>query len=161
MKASHRAKRMQRHHKRFGATSLSLTSMMDIFTILVFFLLVNQDIEQQLPGNDSITLPESLADKVPAEALVVMVSRDDIIVQGRPVMKTAMAEQSTEDLLPALRAELVLQRDNRVFADGAANENPALVMGDKEIPYRLLKKIMYTLADAQYTDISLAVLKKE
>lgn len=160
MKSSHRAQRMQRHHKRFGAVALSLTSMMDIFTILVFFLLVNQDIEQQLPGNDAITLPESLADKVPAEALVVMVSRDDIIVQGRPVMKTAAAEQAKDDLLPALRAELVLQRDNRVFVDGA-NENPALVMGDKEIPYRLLKKIMYTLADAQYTDISLAVLKKE
>ncbi len=159
MKASHRSKRMARHHKRFGAVSLSLTSMMDIFTILVFFLLVNQGIEQQLPASDAIKLPESLSEKLPADALVVMVSKDDIIVQGRPVMTASAAEQFKDDLLPALKEELALQRQNRVL--GASDKNPALIMGDREIPYRLLKKIMYTLADAQYTDISLAVLKKE
>lgn len=159
MKASHRAKRMERHHKRFGATSLSLTSMMDIFTILVFFLLVNQGIEQQLPASDAIKLPESLSEKLPADALVVMVSKDDIIVQGRAVMTATAAEQSKDELLPALKAELLLQQQNRVL--GASDKNPALIMGDREIPYRLLKKIMYTLADAQYTDISLAVLKKD
>lgn len=159
MKASHRAKRMERHHKRFGATSLSLTSMMDIFTILVFFLLVNQGIEQQLPASDAIKLPESLSEKLPADALVVMVSKDDIIVQGRAVMTASAAEQSKDELLPALKAELMLQQQNRVL--GASDKNPALIMGDREIPYRLLKKIMYTMADAQYTDISLAVLKKD
>ena len=159
MKASHRSKRMARHHKRFSAGSLSLTSMMDIFTILVFFLLVNQGIEQQLPASDAIKLPESLSEKLPEDALVVMVSKDDIIVQGRPVMTASAAEKIDDDLLPALKEELALQRQNRVL--GASDKNPALIMGDREIPYRLLKKIMYTLADAQYTDISLAVLKKE
>ncbi|NQD38334.1 biopolymer transporter ExbD [Permianibacter sp. IMCC34836] len=161
MKASHRSKRMQRHHKRFKQGSLSLTSMMDVFTILVFFLLVNQGIEQQLPATDSIKLPQSLSEKLPPDALVVMVSKDDIIVQGRAIMKAGAAEKSEDDLLPALKTELMLQQQNRMVAAGADEKNPALIMGDKEIPYRLLKKIMYTLADAQYTDISLAVLKKD
>ncbi len=160
MKGSHRAKRMARHHKRFQGSSLSLTSMMDIFTILVFFLLVNQGIEQQLPASDAIKLPESLAEKLPEDALVVMVSKDDIIVQGRAVMSASAADASKDDLLPALKQELMLQQQNRVLGAGEG-KNPALIMGDREIPYRLLKKIMYTLADAQYTDISLAVLKKE
>lgn len=160
MKTSHRAKRMERHHKRFGAASLSLTSMMDIFTILVFFLLVNQGAETQMPASDSIKLPQSTSEKLPEDALIVMVSKDDIIVQGRPVMKASEAEKNEADLLPPLTAELQLQRQNRLIAS-ADEKNPAIIMGDKNIPYHLLKKIMYTLADAQYTDISLAVLKKE
>ncbi len=160
MKSSHRAKRMARHHKRFGAVSLSLTSMMDIFTILVFFLLVNQGAETQLPSNESIKLPQSTSEKFPEDALVVMVSKDDIIVQGRPVMKASVAENGDDDLLKPLTEELQVQRQNRIVSS-AEEKNPAIIMGDKQIPYRLLKKIMYTLADAQYTDISLAVLKKE
>ncbi len=161
MKQSIRAKRMARHHSRLKKVpTLNLVSLMDIFTILVFFLLVNQGAETQMPSNESIKLPQSTSDKLPEDALIVMVSKDDIIVQGRPVMKASEAEQSKDDLLKPLTAELQLQKQNRIVSSNE-EKNPAIIMGDKDIPYHLLKKIMFTLADAQYTDISLAVLKKE
>ncbi|QGX41221.1 ExbD/TolR family protein [Permianibacter aggregans] len=160
MNQSRRAARMGRHHKRRGVVALSLTSMMDIFTILVFFLLVNSGTEQQLPSNQSVELPQSLAQQLPKDALIVMVSKDDIIVQGRRIMSADAAEKLEDDVLPALLQELKLQSSNRLTV-AAEERNPAIVMGDKTIPYRLLRKIMYTLSEANYTDISLAVMKKE
>lgn len=160
MNQSRRAARMKRHHKRRGVVALSLTSMMDIFTILVFFLLVNSGTEQQLPSNQSVELPQSLAQQLPKDALIVMVSKDDIIVQGRRIMSADAAEKLEDDVLPALLQELKLQSSNRL-TQAAEERNPAIVMGDKTIPYRLLRKIMYTLSEANYTDISLAVMKKE
>ncbi len=73
MKKSTRAIRMDRRHKRHqNVPTINLVSLMDIFTILVFFLLVNSSNTQQPPGNKSIELPESVAEQLPKETLVVM-----------------------------------------------------------------------------------------
>lgn len=160
MNQSRRASRMKRHHKRRSVAALSLTSMMDIFTILVFFLLVNSGTEQQLPSNQSVELPQSLAQQLPKDALIVMVSKDDIIVQGHSIMKASAAEAASDDILKPLLVELKQQASNRL-TQSTEERNPAIVMGDKAIPYKLLRKIMYTLSEASYTDISLAVMKKE
>ena len=111
---------------------------------------------------DAIIFPESTSTKKPENALVVMVSGVDIVVQGRPIMKVADAEKISDNILPALLEELKIQRSNTVLTSTPAEEkNPVVVLGDKAIPYRLLKKVMYTLAEAQFTDISLAVFSKE
>ena len=82
MKMSRRAKRMDRHHKRNkGRAVLNLVSLMDIFTILVFFLLVNSGEVQVLPNAKALVLPESKAIQEPKETLAVMVNRDEILVQ--------------------------------------------------------------------------------
>ena len=63
-----RAARMSRHHKRRKqGAGLNLVSMMDIFTILVFFLLVNSSEVEVLPNTDSVQLPESIAETNPRE----------------------------------------------------------------------------------------------
>ena len=67
MNTSRRAKRMERNHKRNKQSSLNLVSLMDIFTILVFFLLVSSSNVQQLPNSKDISLPTSVADKAPKE----------------------------------------------------------------------------------------------
>ncbi len=82
MKASKRAKRMEKHHLRNKASGLNLVSLMDIFTILVFFLLVSSSSVQQLPKKKDIRLPTSVAKKVPTETVVIMVSKNNILVQG-------------------------------------------------------------------------------
>ena len=86
MKASRRAKRMTRHHARTKRTaSLNMVSLMDIFTILVFFLLVSSSSVQDLPNTKQIKLPESVSDQLPKETVVIVVGNEDIVVQGRKV----------------------------------------------------------------------------
>jgi biopolymer transport protein TolR len=163
MAKSARAKRMEKHHRRHkGAGALNLVSLMDIFTILVFFLLVNSSDVQTLPNAKDLKLPESIAEKKPEENVVVLVGKTDILVQGKPVAKIAdvMAIQGND--IPALREALLSQNDRvlrREAKDDIASRE-VTIMGDKDISYRLLKKIMATCTASDYGQISLAVLQK-
>lgn len=156
---------MQRHHKRKKPlTGLNLVALMDIFTILVFFLLVNSSDVEVLPTTKGLKLPESIASKKPAETLVVMVNDEDILVRGKKVASVAAVIESPSLVIEALRSELAHQRQ-RSANTGEAPENTTpggevTIMGDKEIPFKLLKKVMVTCTRANYTRISLAVLKK-
>ena len=88
MVKSRRAKRMETHHKRNKASgTLNLVSLMDIFTILVFFLLVNSSDVEVLPNDKDMQLPESIAEEKAKETVVIMIGDEDIIVQGTPVAK--------------------------------------------------------------------------
>ena len=164
MKMSRRAKRMARHHRRLrGNASLNMVSLMDIFTILVFFLLVSSSTVQDLPNAKTIKLPESVAEQLPKETVVVLVNDKEILVQGRKVADVAQVEASKDNLIAPLKAELELQSGRRLVATGPGGKplpREVTIMGDKRIPYRLLKKIMYTCTKANYTNISLAVLRK-
>ena len=55
MKNSRRMKRMSRNRQTL--TRMNLTSLMDVFTILVFFLLVNSASTEVLETPKQITLP--------------------------------------------------------------------------------------------------------
>ena len=163
MVKSGRAKRMEKHHKRnMGAGTLNLVSLMDIFTILVFFLLVNSSDVQTLPNAKDMTLPESIAEKKPEETVTILIGRTDILVQGTPVanIEEVMATQGND--IPALREALLSQND-RVLRREASEDiagREVTIMGDKDIPYRLLKKVMATCTASDYGQISLAVLQK-
>ena len=161
---SRRAKRMQRHHKRNrSGAALNMVSLMDIFTILVFFLLVSSTTVQEMPNTKKIKLPESIADKVPKETVVIMVSDTDIVVQGQKIASVDEVLRSNKPEIRQLKAALDNQ-SKRVLVkktpDGKPINRDVTIMGDKEIPYQLLKKIMYTCTVASYGNISLAVLKK-
>lgn len=159
MKMSRRALRMERHHKRSRmGGSLNLVSLMDIFTILVFFLLVHSSNVESMPGAKSIKLPESLAEKAPKLTVVLTVTDQDILVQGRRVASTPEVMDSSGDNIDALKTELDYQAGRTRVA--AATPREITIMGDKEIPYRLLKKIMLTCVRAGYENISLAVTQK-
>jgi len=163
MVKSARARRMEKHHKRHrGAGALNLVSLMDIFTILVFFLLVNSSDVETLPNAKDLQLPESIAEEKAKETVVIMIGEVDIIVQGTPIAKVADVLEIKGNDIPALREALKSQND-RVLRR-AAQENIAgrevTIMGDKDIPYRLLKKVMATCTESDYGQISLAVLQK-
>ena len=162
MKMSRRAKRMERHHSRSGLLAeLNMISLMDIFTILVFFLLVNSSDVEILPSVKSVKLPESVAEKSPKQTVVIVVNDQDVLVQGRKVASVTEIFKSDGELIEPLKSELDYQasRDAVVSKAGAAGR-AITIMGDKEIPYRLLKKIMVTCVRAKYDNISLAVMKK-
>lgn len=163
MVKSARAKRMEKHHRRNkGAGALNLVSLMDIFTILVFFLLVNSSDVQTLPNAKDMKLPESIAEKKPEETVTILIGKTDILVQGEPVASIEEVLATKGNDIPGLREALLSQND-RVLRR-AANEDVAgrevTIMGDKDIPYRLLKKVMATCTKSDYGQISLAVLQK-
>lgn len=160
MKMSRRAKRMERHHRRNkGHAVINIVSMIDMLTVLVLFLLVNSANMQNLPSTKTVKLPESTAQKAPKEALVVTVNSQDIVAQGRKVASVAEAIAAQDDLIPGLLDELTHQAQrNRDIAQTGAGD--VTIMGDKQIPYVLMKKIMVTCTKAGYTNISLAVIHK-
>lgn len=160
MKQSVHAKRMARHHKRLGGQSkLNLVSLMDIFTILVFFLLVNSSDVEVLQSDKNIKLPESIAEKPPENTLIVSVSVDAIMVSGRKIADVNTIITSSETEIESLTKELKYLAGRKPYKtkEEEALGRDVTIMGDQEIPYTLLKKIMTTCAKADYRNISLAV----
>lgn len=164
MQKSPRAARMDKRHKRSkkASVALNLVSLMDIFTILVFFLLVNSSNVEVLPNTKDIQLPESIAEERAKETVVIVIGEEDIIVQGKPVAKVAEVMARTGNDIPQLRQALLSQND-RVLRKEAQDDiasREVTIMADKDIPYRLLKKVMATCTQSDYGRISLAVLQK-
>ena len=155
MKMSRRAKRMQRNHKRnSSASAINLTALMDIFTVLLFFLIFNQN-DVDIQTNDAIQLPASVSENKPENNLLFMISKDEILVQGRLITTTQAALASEGDEISALKQELQYQAQRT--AANADGSRAVTIMGDKDIAYTLLKKVMTTCAAAEFGSISLAV----
>ncbi len=162
MSMSNRARRMERHHKRNTKGTLNLVSLMDIFTILVFFLLVNSSESETLERNQAVEMPESIAEQKPRETVVVLVTPDSVYVQGEAVATIDEIEGLKGNTIGPLKDALESQVERLIFK--AETDDPGsrevTIMGDKSIPYSVLKKVMNTCTQASYGHISLAVLQK-
>lgn len=161
MKTSAKAKRIQRHQRRGKQHGkLNLVSLMDIFTILVFFLMVNSSSDVQVLNQDNaIKLPVSSADQMPKDALALAVTADDILVGGRQILTIDQMTAFSGEIEPLLKAELDYQASKSIIADSAEGR-PITILADQALPYELLKKIMATCVEAGYASISLAVSKQ-
>jgi len=163
MKMSKRAQRMDKHQKR-GKRSmpLNMVSLMDIFTILVFFLLVNSSTGEVLPSTKSIKLPESISEQKPKETVTIVINEKDILIQGRKVAGVTEEINSSNDIIEGLKDELILLTGSRLrtLTGDTPFNGEVTIMAHKEIPYQLLKKIMVTCTKASYGNISLAVMQK-
>jgi biopolymer transport protein ExbD len=163
MQKSQRAKRMERRHTRgkLGG-ALNLVSLMDIFTILVFFLLVNSSDVEVLPNTKDVQLPESIAEEKAKQTVVILIGDEDILVQGIQVAKVADVMRQAGNDIPGLRQALLQQNDRvlRPETKGDIAGREVTIMGDKDIPYRVLKKVMATCTGSDYGRISLAVMQK-
>ena len=161
MKQTGIQKRAARRNRNTSSVDLNLVSLIDIFTILIFFLLINTGVAEVLPSSKAIKLPESTAEKLPRETLTVLVSASDIVVDGRKVAAVSEVIDKEGDVIPGLKAELDLLLARPVVrAESEAQKKAITIMGDREIPYRLLRKVMVTCARAGFTDVSFAVQKK-
>ena len=159
---SRRAKRMEKHHKRKAIGSLNLISLMDIFTILVFFLLVNSQDVETLPNAKDLQLPESYAEEKSRENVVIMITADQILVQGKVVASVADVRSQEGFVIAELEHELRLQTEKMLRKETleSIDDREVTIMGDRELPYSLLKKIMASCTSADYGKISLAVMQK-
>ena len=132
---------------------------MDIFTILVFFLLVSSG-SQQLPSSKDITLPTSVADKVPKETLIISITATEVLVQGKKVVDIAKLMDTDEIIISELVSELNFRTENRLYAKADQSEGQAItIMGDENIPYQLLRKILATCRQTNYTKIAFAAVQ--
>jgi biopolymer transport protein ExbD len=163
MSMSHRAKRMERRNEKGKRTvTLNLVSLMDIFTILVFFLLVNSAQVEVLPNAKDLKLPQSIAEQKARENVVIMVTGDQILVQGRVVANVADVMAQEHLVIPGLKSALQSQTDRILRRQSVADvaDREVTIMGDKALPYRLLKRVMATCTAADYGRISLAVMQR-
>jgi len=161
--SSKRAKRMEKHHKRRSIGALNLVSLMDIFTILVFFLLVNSMDAETLPNAKDLQLPESYADQKANENVVIMITDEHILVQGKQIASMAAVRAQDDLVIAALEQELRSQTDRLLRKDAQAviADREVTIMGDHELPYNLLKKVMASCTAADYGKIFLAVTQKD
>lgn len=156
---SRRARRMERNHKRAKTPGLNLVAFMDIFTILVFFLLVNSSSTQQLPSNKNLKLPVSISDKAPEETWVIEITRTDIMVRGVKVAVIDEVLKNHEESIPTLKDELMALSSNDQVPTGEKKESKITIMGDENISYDLIKKILTTCQQANFTKIAFAAMQ--
>lgn len=146
-----------------GAVAINIVSLIDIFAILVFYLLVNALVVEVIPSPRSIKLPESVIKEQPRPTVTIIVTADDILVDNRSVMSTAQALKADVKLLPALKSALLLAPLMQVEGDtqNRLTRGEVNIVADKSIPYSLLKKVMATCSDTRFARISLAVVEKK
>ena len=158
MKSSLRARRMARNHRRMKQSpKLNLVSL--IFTILVFFLMVNSGDVEVLQSDKNIALPDSVSEQKPDLTLLLKISESDIILQGRSVAKVSDVLNQDETTIAGLAEELNYLADKkRLLTDKEKEQGRSVtIMGDQNIPYQLIKKVMSTCVESDYRDIAFAV----
>jgi len=161
MNKSSIAQRMQKNHKRFlRPAKLNLVSLMDIFTILVFFLLINSGNNEILKVSKHIKLPDSVAEQPPDSTITVMVTETDVIVDGRAVATMEDIIES-DGIIPGLAEELnyLASKREQLTEDEQVRGRAITILGDQAIPYEILKRVMMTCAKSNYRDLSMAVTR--
>ncbi len=163
MEMSSRARRMERAYKLRKQPALNLISLMDIFTILVFFLLVTSSSTQPLPSSKDLKLPDSIAKKAPEETLVLTIVGGQVLVQGRPIVETQKILNQKEEIIQELVEELRFQSNKKKLTRASMISSTgfaATIMGDEELPFELLDRILKTCRQANYTKIAFAANQK-
>jgi len=161
MKATRRMQRMARNRKK-RLPGLNLTSLMDVFTILVFFLLVNSSSSEVLAPPKNITLPDSVVETKPKETVVILVSEETIMVQGEVVVTVEDVVNSKQDAIIEIsnKLELVKQNVIGVSTKTVAKSREVTILSHKKVPFKVLRKVMSSCTYAGYENISLAVIQK-
>jgi len=157
---SRRIKRMGRN--RLKITKMNLTSLMDVFTILVFFLLVNSGSVELLEAPKNVTLPESRVESKPRETVVIFVSPVDVLVQGEMVARVDDILDGGEGTIEPINARLAELKENIVGPStmAVAGSQEVTILADKSVPFVVIRKIMSMCTDEGYENVSLAVIQK-
>ncbi len=158
----------KRNRKRGNATvKLNITSMIDMFTLMVVFLLQNYSAQGQLvTPAEGLRLPKSSIEKMAKEALSVKVSQTSIMVENAVVIDPAgyqMLMGQKEFLIDPLYKVLSnycseAKKSAEMFKTEFSGK--ISIQGDVEIPYNVLTRVMYTCGQAGYPNMNLIVYRK-
>jgi len=157
--------RIKKHRERgHHGTHMALVPFIDMLTMLVVFLLMHSSEVEILPNTKQITVPQSIAEIKPRETVVIMVTTEDLLVNGRVVAKVQEVNNTHADLIiESLRVALQEQNDSslRSTAQQDLADREVTIMGDKGTPFTVLKRVMATATAADFGKVSLAVMQKE
>jgi biopolymer transport protein ExbD len=153
-------KRMARKDRK--GLVLSLTSLMDVFTNLVFFLLVSQGVTEIKEPKKEIKLPDSYVEVKPRPTVVVMVSETYVLVDGEPTLSLEDFKAAKGDSVAEVRERLAELKGRVIGLNEQTNaqSDEVTILAHKTIPFNVVKKLMSTCASAGYSKISLAVNQK-
>jgi biopolymer transport protein ExbD len=158
--------RKRRSKEQTAVAHLQLTSLIDIFTVLLLFLLkslvVGGAVVSPFPG---VSLPPSSSTASFRESPVVVVTRSQIVVDGDAVCPTADVVASSELRVPPLEQALgAVRQKTETLAEHAGSsrkfEGKLILQADETIPFHVLQKVMYTSQTVGFYDITLAVIQK-
>lgn len=157
---SRRIARMKRN--RVKITKMNLTSLMDVFTILVFFLLVNSGSVEVMEAPKTVKLPESRVETKPRETVVIFVSPDEVLVQGEAVGFVADVLDADSPTLDAITFKLAQLKENVLGPNtlAVAGSQEVTILADRSVPFGVVKKVMSTCTLEGYENVSLAVIQK-
>ena len=160
MRNTRRIRRMSRNRVKIG--KMNLTSLMDVFTILVFFLLVNSGSVEIMEAPKTVVLPESNVEAKPRETVVIFISPDEVLVQGRSVIAVAdILENDSLTVEPV--SERLRELGQSVLGPSTAlvaESREVTILADKSVPFDVIRKVMSTCTEGGYENVSLAVVQK-
>jgi biopolymer transport protein ExbD len=147
---------------RTTAVGMNLTSLMDVFTILVFFLLVNSASTEVLETPKQITLPDSVVEEKPRETVVIFISPTEVTVQGELVIQVEDIQSTRAQNIASIGNRLAMLSENIIGFNTkiVAESQEVTILADKSIPFSVVKKVMSTCTSQGYGRISLAVLQR-
>jgi len=160
MRSSRRIERMSRN--RVKITKIPLTSLMDVFTILVFFLLVNSGSVEIMEAPRNVSLPVSRVETKPRETVVIFVSPEDVLVQGKLVASVSDILTGKGGAVDPITAQLAALKE-RIIGDSTAavaGSDEVTILADKSVPFSVIKTIMSTCTNEGYEKVSLAVIQQ-
>jgi len=159
MRNTRRIKRMSRN--RLKISKMNLTSLMDVFTILVFFLLVNSGSVELVESPKDVQLPESREESKPRETVVISVSPEDVMVQGKVVALVADILDDKADTMEPLAARLAALKESVIGPNtlAVAESQEVTILADKSVPFVVVRKIMSVCTGEGYENVSLAVIQ--
>jgi biopolymer transport protein ExbD len=154
-------KRMSRNRPR--VVQIPLTSLMDVFTTLVFFLVVNQGATEVLETPNQIALPDSVSEEKPRETVVIFVSPEEVTVQGEAVVRVADILASERRNIDPIAQRLAVLAESVIGLNTqkVAESQEVTILADKSVPFSVVKKVMSTCTSQGFTNISLAVMQKD
>ena len=158
--------RIKQHRKRgHHGSHMALVPFIDMLTMLVVFLLLHSSDAEILPNTKNIQIPQSIADLKPHETVTIMVTKEDLLVNGRIVGKVAEVAALPADKMIIVDLQTALKEQNDRIQRETAKENLAereiTIMGDKGTPFSVLKRVMATATASDYGKVSLAVIQRE
>jgi biopolymer transport protein ExbD len=168
MSSRRRKRKFKNRHLGNEDMVLQITSMADIFTIILVFLLKSfaTGASPVSPSHD-MALPESVSSDTMAEAMKIEVSADAVIFEEKTIaplknFRFDAAELENDGTARALNIAMRRPASAPALAIPEGSAGPGLlVMADKKVPYTTLKTIMDTAAGNGFATFKLVVVEDD
>jgi len=166
---------MRRRRVKGGEMKLNITSLLDMFTIMLLFLLVNFSSRDELTNiHPDVDLPESTAELDSIKAIDVVLTKEQLLLENKVIMKLKKGKFPQDSLegdqiKPFYKALVELKKKNSKFESRKKSEKALdkksydviLFQSDQTMAFNMIDKIMMTTAQAGYEKFKFAVLQKD